>query len=336
MILKRSFTFGFVLASLFTSSAFAERRSALLLEASSSGKLLRVSIGASSGLAPNGPVLITSADRKLVSGRVVRLNESTAVIAVLERYGSEAPQVEKSYELVYGEPFPEAANLTDYVVDREAERDNPANETFLQKSPEELAPELDDDRYTPEITLRPKLPEPRTYSPHNVTLGIALFRNAALPTDAEPNLDQLGQGTYTWYQGYVLRYAYTFRANYWVGVRMPATVSVEAMMGIYNFDHTFPTSDSLSAPFTAHVRVFTPGVNLRYMVEVNSLFRLYPYIGYSYNLASSAAGTLSELNRIRGGRLLGGAGAQLVLSKGMDARFEGGSDGVMGGLVVKF
>jgi hypothetical protein len=321
---------------LLSNPAHAERRTTMVLEASSSGRLVRISIGASSGLAPNEPVLFSLNDKKMAAGRVIRLSENSAVVAVLEKYGSESPMVENDYELLYGEPFPEAANLPDYVVDRDTEQPNPANETFFNKNAEELSPELDDDSYTPEITLRPKMPEPRSYSPHGVTVGLALFRNALLPTPDQPDVNQPGQGAYTTYQGYVFRYAYSFRTNYWLKTRMPAVLSVEAMLGVYNFEHTFPATVEAPEDRTAHVRVFTPGFNVRYMVEVSPLFRLYPYVGYMFNLASAAAGNLNELSRIAGGRILGGAGAQLVVSETIDARVEGGSDGIMGGLVVKF
>ncbi|RZA08208.1 MAG: hypothetical protein EOP11_05500 [Proteobacteria bacterium] len=316
--------------------AHAERRSAVVLETSSSGKLVRMSIGASSGLAPNGPVLFSSGDKKVAAGRVVRLSESTAVVAVLEKYTGETPSVENDYELLYGEPFPEAANLPDYVVDRETETANPANETFFTKNAEEMSPELDDDTYTPEITLRPKMPEPRSYNAHGMTFGVALFRNALLPTPDQPDTNQPGQGANTTYQGYAIRYSYTFRTNYWLKSRMPALLSVEAMLGIYNFEHTFPATEEAPEDRTAQVRVFTPGMNVRYMVEVSPLFRVYPYVGYLVNIAGATAGNLSELKRIAGGRIIGGAGAQLIVSDAIDARVEGGSDGVMGGLVVKF
>lgn len=321
---------------LLTQTAYAERRNTIVLETSTSGKLVRISLGASAGLAPNGPVLFSVNDKKIAAGRVIRLSESTAVVAVLEKYGPETPAAESDYDILYGEPFPEAANLPDYVVDRSLERDNPANETFFNKNAEEISPELDDDTYTPEITLRPKMPEPRAYSPHGITIGLALFRNALLPTPEEPDVNEPGKGTYTTYQGYVFRYAYSFRTNYWLKTRMPAVMSIEAMLGVYNFEHTFAATAEAPEDRTAHVRVFTPGVNVRYMVEVSPLFRLYPYVGYLYNLASASAGNAADLERIGGGRIIGGAGAQLIVSENMDARLEGGSDGVMGGLVVKF
>ena len=318
------------------SLALAERRSVLVTDSSSTGRLVRISLGAAAGLAINGPVLFSENDRKLAAGRVVRLSENTAVVAVLESYGDANPVRDSEYELLYGEPFPEAANLPPYVVDRESEKENPANERFFMKAPNEASPDLDDDGYTPEMTLRPRLPDPRNYSPHNITIGAALFRNRLLPTEAQPDIDQAGKAAYTTYSGFVFRYAYSFRTNYWFKTSTPALMSIEAMFGIYNFDHTFPATSQAPQDRTAHIRIFTPGFNVRYMFEVNKFFRLYPYAGFIYNLATAETGNAAEMELINGGRLLGGVGAQLVISETMDARVDVGSDGLMGGLVVKF
>jgi hypothetical protein len=116
------------------------------------------------------------------------------------------------------------------------------------------------------------------------------------------------------------------------------------MFGVYTFNHTFPPTDDGStvgpADRRANIRVFTPGFNLRYLFEVSKLFRIYPYIGYQYNMAGASHPDTfnigSLLQSIGGGRLFGGAGAQLVMSNAIDVRVEGGSDGLLGGLVVKF
>jgi hypothetical protein len=77
-------------------------------------------------------------------------------------------------------------------------------------------------------------------------------------------------------------------------------------------------------------------MNLRYLVGVSKFFRLYPYIGFQYNLVTGKDAASDQLDNIRGGQLLGGAGAQLVVSEAIDARVQGGTDGILGGLVVKF
>jgi hypothetical protein len=51
---------------------------------------------------------------------------------------------------------------------------------------------------------------------------------------------------------------------------------------------------------------------------------------------SAVNGSLNGLEPLMGGRLLGGAGAVLVMSDNIDTRVEGGTDGVLAGLVVKF
>jgi hypothetical protein len=319
-----------LLCSLFAQPAQAERRETLVTDSSTSGKLVRVNIGARAGIAAGEPVLFSAGSKKIAAGRVFRADERSSIVVILEKYGSESPTLDMEYELLYGEPFPEADNLPDYVADREEEEDNPANERFFDKEGEELSPELDDDNYTPEVTLRPKLPEPRTYSPHNITVGLAMYRNRTLPTPDTTNNDDPKQSSYTTYQGYSIRYAYTFKTHYWLRSSTTALISVEGSFGVYNFEHKF-TDDEM-----ASIRVIPLGFNLRYLVEVSKLFRLYPYAGFQYNLVSAVRGPIVYLENIRGGQLFGGAGAQLVMSNSLDARLQAGSDGLLAGVVVKF
>lgn len=291
---------------------------------------MRLNIGTAPGLVEGSPVLFSENSRKIAAGRVVRVSPDNTIVAVLEHYDGNNKLEGTDYEFLFGEPFDEADNLPDYVTDREEETPNPANERFFTNDGKELEnnPELDDDDYTPEVTLRPKLPQSRTYSTHNLTLGMNLFRNRALPSVASETSNRT---SFTTYQGYSVRYAYTFRTHYWLKQRAAALISVEASFGIYNFAHKFPSSSTM-----ADIRVVPLGFNLRYMIEVNKLFRLYPYIGYQNNLVSATSASVEGLSNIRGSRLLGGAGAQLVMSDVIDTRLEGGSDGVLMGLVVKF
>lgn len=324
--------------ALLSPKAWAARKSTFVLDTSSSGKLVRVNLGAKDGMQLGGPVLFTAGDQKIAAGRVIRVQESNAVVAVLEKYGSESPSPDADYELLYGEPFPEADNLPDYVADREDERDNPGNEKFWVAKTEDTTPELDDDNYTPEVTLRPKFPQPKTYSPHNITVGLNAFRNAALPVDGDVDADgNIGPTGHTTYNGYSIRYAYTFRTHYWLKAQMPALISAEFGVGVYTFSHTFPEAIRPDPNvYETEVRVIPIQAELRYLVEVSKLFRIYPYVGYQYNIVSAVTGSLSGLERLTGGRLLGGGGAMLVMSDAIDVRVEGGSDGVLGGLVVKF
>lgn len=323
--------------------AMAERRTVSVLETSSSGRLVRLNAGQSAGLELNGPVLFSSGDRKVAAGRVIKMDGGSAIVAVLEKYTGENPSVDFEYDLLYGEPFPEAENLPDYIADRDNEADNPGNERFFTPDGRELNPELDDDNYTPEVSLRPKMPEPNNFTPHNITVGMAMFRNHVLPTVAAQGTttnDGSSRSTpYTTYQGWAVRYAYTFRSHYWLRSDAMALISAELTWGIYNFNHTFP--DGTAGP----IRVMPIGVEVRYMIEVAKLLKLYPYVGYQTNVVGATAGSKernavntanADVQVLRGGRLLGGAGAQLMMSQSVDARVEGGSDGILAGLVVKF
>lgn len=323
--------------ALFPKEAGAERRSVLVTETSSSGKLVRITIGARQGLALGEAVLFSAGGSRVAAGRAIRVQDDDAVVAVLQKYGSETPKIEADYELLYGEPFPEAANLPDYVADREEERDNPQNEKFWVKDDEDTSPELDDDNYSPEVSIRPKFPLPRTFSPHNITIGLNAFRNRALSSGVDDEGQAIIPTGYTTYNGYSLRYGYTFRSHYWLKAKTPALLSAELGVGMYNFDHTFPTVLRPDPDVdVAQVRVVPIHVELRYLVEVSKLFRLYPYLGYQYNIVSAVRGSLIGLEPLRGGRLLGGGGAVLVMSDTIDARVEAGTDGVLGGIVVKF
>ncbi|MGZ3693453.1 MAG: hypothetical protein ACXWQO_04630 [Bdellovibrionota bacterium] len=321
-------------------TAHAERRAVSVTETSSSGRLVRLNVGGRAGLEPNSPVLFSAGDRKVAAGRVVRADGHGVIVAVLEKYGTETPAVDFEYDLLFGEPFPEADNLPDYIADRDSETSNPGDERFFTADGKELAPELDDDNYTPETTLRPKMPEPSNYSPHNITIGLGMFRNHVLPTvDTGSTTTKGNSGVpFTTYQGWSIRYAYTFRSHYWLRSDAMALISAELTFGIYNFNHTLPNSGTYA------VRVTPVGIEFRYMVEVNKLLKLYPYVGYQNNFAGATgalqpgtpATTGADVTPVKGGRLLGGAGAQLLMSQTIDARVEGGSDGFLAGMVVKF
>lgn len=315
--------------ALFALPAEGARRSVSVIDSSTSGRLIRVNIGASAGINPGDPVLFSEGEQKVAAGRVVRVDGGSSIVAVLEKYGSESPSRDFNYDLLYGEPFPEADNLPDYVADRENETTNPNNEKFFTPEGEEINPELDDENYTPETVLRPKYPEPRSYATHNLTVGLGLFRNRSLPTVATADIAPTAQ-PFTTYQGYSVRYAYSFRSHYWSRADALALLSAEATFGIYSFVHTQTNGQ------VTQVRVIPVGLELRYMIEVSRMLKLYPYAGYQSNIVSAVNGTISNVGGINGGRLLGGAGAQLVLSQSMDARAEGGSDGFLFGLVVKF
>lgn len=337
MIHKGRFFAIYVILALFSLNGRAEHRSVAVIDTSTSGKLVRVSLGARQGLSLGEPVLFSAGSKKVAVGRVIRVQDNDSVVAVLQSFGEEKPRPDADYELLYGELFPEAENLPDYIADREDERDNPANEKFWTSEGQEPTPELDDDNYNPEIALRPKFPLPRTFNTHNITVGLNIFRNRALPIDVDAAGDPISDIGYTTYNGYSIRYAYTFRSNYWLKSQTPALLSAELGVGIYSFDHTFPASIRPNpTDEIAQVRVIPVQAELRYLIEVSKLFRIYPYLGYQYNIVGAVNGSLIGLEPLMGGRILGGAGAVLVMSNNIDARVEAGSDGVLGGLVVKF
>ena len=317
------------LAFLAAGSAQATRRTGAVIDASTSGKVVRVNVGANSGLGQGDAVLFSEGNRRVAVGRVLRVDGGSVVVGIIEKYVDEAPIMDFNYDLVFGEPFPDADNLPDYVADRESEVDNPANERFFTADGQEINPELDDESYTPETVLRPKYPEPPGFNPHNITLGIGLFRNRQLATVDTATVIARNQ-PFTTYQGYAVRYAYTFRSNYWFSAAARALISAEATFGTYSFVHTQTNGDQ------TYIRVLPVGLELRYLVEVSKMLKLYPYLGYQSNVVSATAGTVADLTGIGGGRLLGGAGAQLILSRAMDARLEVGTDGLLAGLVVKF
>ncbi len=298
---------------------------------------MRVNVGGSNGLHQGDPVLFSSSTKKIALGRVVQVGDASAVIAVMEKFGEESPRLETEYDLLYGEPFVEAANLPDFVADREVERDNPSNEKFWTQDGRELSPELDDENYTPEVSIRPKFPTSRTFSPHNITVGLNIFRNRALVTALDQEGKPVADGTYATYNGYSVRYAYIFRSNYWLKQAASTLISAEFGLGMYTFNHTFPSSmRPAEGDETAVVRVMPLHAQLRYLIELSKIFRVYPYLGYQYNIVSAGKGSLNGLEPLMGGRLLGGVGTQMVMSDTLDARLEAGTDGVLGGLVVKF
>ena len=320
-----------LVSSLCIQEAKAESRAITVLDKSSSGKLVKLDLGGKANLRQGEAVLMHSGPRKVAAGRVVRMNGNSAIIAVLEKYSDQNPG--DSMELLFGEPFDEAENLPDYVADRDLESPNPANERFFTADGEEIkqGPDLDDENYSPEVSLKPKMPDSKIYSPHNITLAVDMFRNRDLVSDVDANGQAIVvSNSYSMYQGYSLRYAYTFRTNYWVRQRVRSLISVEGSVGIYHFTHTFPGNQVIP------VQVIPLAFDVRYMIDISKIFFLYPYIGYQNNIVSAQGGSSSALTPLKGGRLLGGLGAELAMSDTIDFRLDAGTDGVLIGLVTKF
>ena len=127
------------LLALLTKPAMAERKQITVLETSTSGKLFRVNLGSRAGLNFGSPFLLRDGSKKLGAGRVIQLNDGTAVLAIMESYDP-GKVMEGEYELLFGEPFEEADNLPDYVADRDDEIENPANEKFFTTDGKERFP----------------------------------------------------------------------------------------------------------------------------------------------------------------------------------------------------
>ncbi len=112
--------------------------------------------------------------------------------------------------------------------------------------------------------------------------------------------------------------------------KIPAIFTAEMGLGVYNFPHTFLDST------TAQITVMPISFNFRYILEVNKLFRVYPYLGFQNNIVSSTYTNNTGLHRLRGGRLMAGGGAMLVMSENIDIRADIGIEGMLFGLVSKF
>jgi len=274
-----------------------------------------------------------SANNQLAAARTIRVGPEESVVYIVENYsGSSNIQTGQNYNILYGVPL-NVPDLPDNLSDIEAAEarlpNNPEDERFFTPNGEELpkTPDIDDDSYTPEVTLRPKFPEFTDFSPHNITVGVSLFRNKDLQqlTATPPNSNAMRT-----YQGYSLRYAYTFRSYFWLRKKTPALLSAELGIGTYRFNHTFSSSQM------AEINVMPLIFNFRYLIEVNKLFRIYPYLGYQNNIVSANSSTNTSIGNLGGGRLLGGGGAMAIMSKTMDVRLDAGTDGILFGLVTKF
>lgn len=315
--------------------AFASRQDISILEASSSGKTVRINAGTGAGLRQNDAVLIRTESKKLAAARVLQASGDMAVLRIVEDYNGEPLEVGGAYTLVYGEAYDNAPNLPDYVSSRDEEAENPSNERFFTKDGRELeheSPDLEDEKYSPEVVARPEFPRPPEIFPHNLTIGVASFRNRDLG-----GIDRTPQdlGVYTSYYGYAVRYAYAFASNYWLRTRRRAIFATEVGLGTYTFDYTFKDNT------TAAVKVFPISFTGRYLIPLSDLFRFYPYIGYENNIVTVSSNTTHSLDSLRGGRLMAGGGVvlnlpRLDLAKDQDLRFEFGTDGFLAGLVFKF
>lgn len=332
-MLARKIFLVLIICLAFPTALNAARKEIIIAEMSSSGRTLKINAGMNDGLHLREAILLRSEDTKIAAARVIRLSPDQSVVYIVEAYGSMGLQQNDPYNILYGIPLDNIPDLPDEMNDINAAQDklpdNPQDEKFFTPDGREVEskPDIDDDHYTPEVSLRPKFPDSTDYNSHNITVGVGLFRNRDLQQQQSPGANNYAT---TSYQGYLIRYAYTWRTNYWLRKKTPALLSVEAGAGTYSFVNTFADGT------VGQINVIPLSLNLRYLVEVNKLFRLYPYIGYQNNIVPAATTNAAIVRKLAGGRLLGGGGAQLLLSKSMDARVDAGTDGVLLGLVTKF
>ncbi len=298
-----------------------------------------ITAGTRDGLKLKDPVLIRRDDKKLVAARVIKLFEEKSAVYIVARYSRENPTagaVAKKYNILYGIAMdvPELPNgvLAESEVVDELER-NPQDETFFADEGREKEPEIDDDLYNPETTVKPEFPPVDYRKPHNISIGLGLFRNANLQETLDPELEN-NNSTST-YQGYFFRYAYNFRTYYWLGKKIPALISIEGSLGFYSFafdDQSLPNGGKKT-----EIDVVPIAVYLRYNYEFSILFMGYGYVGYQINKVGALNNyPIDRLRDLEGGGLAFGLGGSLVLSKLMDVRLEAGNDGVFVGGVVKF
>lgn len=342
-------------AGFFAPNIHADESEAEVLEQSTSGQVIRVGLGRNQGLRSNDPILLMEGSQRIAAARIVRADENSSIAYIVEDFEKSRIILGQSISILYGVPLDDVPELPEGLFDDEEIRPNPSDEKL---SPDEREfrpqqkdrlftpdgrevnprqeeevdpyqkPDVDSDRYTPEKSLRPRYPSRPDFSVHNFTVGVGIFRD--LDTSGTP-----GQtSSYTTRQGWSARYAYNWESHLWFQRRREAALfSAELGWGTYNFVH------SPSAGGAANVRVMPLQGTLRWLIRMNRMFKLYPYAGYQKNLVSSTSTTgtnLAEVGRLKRGRLIGGAGAMLVTSESTDARVEGGVDGFLLGLTVKF
>ncbi len=347
-------------ALLFTGAlAHADLADSSILERSTSGRTIRISGTGRLPIHPGEAVLLQDdSGNRLAAARVLKTQQDNTIVYVVEEYVTNDFQPGQSVDVLYGVPLMNVPELPPNITSAGEFSANPGNEQLtpdnqefrpkpserlftpdgrpLDESHEEIAepakaPDVDEDKYYPEYPLRPKYPTRPDFSTHNLTVGVNMFRNREV-TDT---VKAAGVNHYSTYQGYSLRYAYNFETSLWLeSHRTPALMSFEVGFGMYNFIHHYSNGASTD------VRVIPISGTFRYLIRANRLFKIYPYAGYQDNFVSATSATAnantSSLSVLKGGRLLGGAGAMLTTSESTDARFEVGTDGYLLGLVVKF
>lgn len=318
--------------------ARAEKKPIQILDLSTSGRTVMITAGSRDGLKLKEAMLIRRENKKLAAARVIKLFAERSAVYVVSRYSREQPEKtadNRKFNILYGVPLagiPDLpSNLADEIED-DLER-NPQDEVYLTEEGRELEPEIDDEDYTPEVTVKPEFPPTNFRRTHNITVGLGLFRNANLSETLNVNFPN--SDSTTTYSGIFARYGYNFYAFYWLKEKVRALITVEASIGVYNFPFTDFTT--LADGQKTQIEVIPVGVYVRYNVEFSPLFMAYPYLGFQLNLVSSTNNfPNSRLEDLRGGGIAFGVGASLVISRVIDVRLDAGNDGVFVGSVVKF
>lgn len=295
-----------------------------------------VTAGTRDGLKLKEALLIRRGNKKLVAARVIKLFEEKAAVYVVARYSRENPSRTsgyRNYDILYGIPLdvPDLpANIGAEVAD-ELER-NPQDETFFVEEGREYEPEIDDETYTPEVTVHPEFPRPNYRKTHNISLGIGFFQNTNLLASLAPEV--LNSNATSSYQGYYIRYGYNFKTYFWLKRKIPALITIEGSLGFYNFDFQ---DLGLDPPKNTQIDVIPMAVYLRYNYEFNPLFMVWGYVGFQNNVVSATNNyPEARIKDLEGSGIAFGLGAGLVMSQTIDLRVDAGNDGAFFGGVVKF
>ncbi len=310
-----------------------------------------ITAGSRDGLKMKEAILIRRKNKKLAAARVIRLFAEKAAIYVVARYSREQPAKTKgnhTFNILYGIPMAGVPKLPPGIASRvggraggggfadEIEDDlglNPQDENYITDKGREYEPEIDDEDYTPEVTVRPEFPPTNYRREHNISVGLGLFRNANL--SAALNEESPDSSSTTTYAGIFARYTYNFHTFYWLIKKRRALISIEASMGVYNFPFTDFTR--VVNAQKAQIEVIPLGVYVHYNFELSPLFTAYPYLGYQYNIVSATNNFPNEhLDDLRGGGMAFGIGSSLVISRTINVRLDAGNDGTFVGTVVKF
>ena len=194
--------------------ALADRYdNAIVQEVSSSGQTVVINVGTTLGLQQKTPILIRRGDEKIVAARIVRAEEDRSVAYIVEKFSESGISAGDGYTLLWGDPNIDSSYRPADLSDVNLTPENPQNERFQETEvAENESPELDDEGdYNPEVILSPKLPSHKSFSAHNITVGVGVYRNADLNKTLAtvPEKDAT-----TTYSGYAFSYQYNFRTSY--------------------------------------------------------------------------------------------------------------------------